>query len=91
MLCDKTIQDNGGVDIIYIDPPYNTGNTSLGYRDLREQNEWLNFMKARLERAYDLLSDNGVIFISIDDNMHSYLKIVCDEVFGRNKFVGNIV
>ncbi len=91
LLCDKTIQDNGGVDIIYIDPPYNTGNTSLGYRDLREQNEWLNFMKARLERAYDLLSDNGVIFISIDDNMHSYLKIVCDEVFGRNKFVGNIV
>lgn len=91
LLCDKTIRDNGGVDVIYIDPPYNTGNTSLGYRDVREQNEWLNFMKARLEKAYDLLSDDGIIFISIDDNMHSYLKIICDEVFGRSNFYGNIV
>lgn len=91
LLCDKTIRDNGGIDIIYIDPPYNTGNISLSYRDLREQNEWLNFMKARLEKAYELLSDNGIIFISIDDNMQAYLKIICDEVFGMNKFVGNII
>lgn len=91
LLCDKTIQDNGGIDIIYIDPPYNTGNSSLGYRDLREQNEWLNFMKARLEVASDLLSNDGIIFISIDDNMHSYLKIICDEVFGKKQFVGNII
>lgn len=92
LLCDKTImQDNNGIDIIYIDPPYNTGDATLGYRDLRDQNEWLNFMKARLEKAYDLLSDNGIIFISIDDTMQAYLKIVCDEVFGINKFVGNII
>lgn len=92
LLCDKSImQDNNDIDIIYIDPPYNTGNSTLGYRDLREQNEWLNFMKARLEKAYDLLSDNGIIFISIDDTMQSYLKIICDEVFGINRFVGNII
>jgi adenine-specific DNA-methyltransferase len=48
-------------------------------------------MKARLEKAYDLLSDDGVIFISIDDNMQAYLKIICDEVFGKDAFVENLV
>lgn len=90
MLCDKNIKNHGGIDIIYIDPPYNTSNIDIGYRDIREQNEWLNFMKARLERAWDLLSNKGVIYISIDDNMQAYLKVLCDQVFGKDKFVANL-
>jgi adenine-specific DNA-methyltransferase len=48
-------------------------------------------MKARLELAYDLLSDNGVIFISIDDNMQAKLKLICDEVFGKDNFIANFI
>lgn len=90
LLCDKAIKEHGGIDVIYIDPPYNTNDINIGYRDVREQNEWLNFMKARLEKAWDLLSDKGVIYISIDDNMQAYLKVLCDQIFGQSKFVANL-
>lgn len=78
------------IDVIYIDPPYNTGNTKFNYND-KFQSDWLSFMNKRLVLANQLLSDNGIIFISIDDNQLYELKLLCDEVFGRDKFVGNLI
>jgi adenine-specific DNA-methyltransferase len=81
--------------VIYIDPPYNTGNKDFKYNDdfvdkedAYRHSKWLSFMKRRLGIAHDLLSDNGVIFISIDDNEQAQLKLLCDEVFGENNYVG---
>lgn len=73
----------GQVKCIYIDPPYNTGNAFEHYDDGLEHSQWLSLMKPRLELLKSLLSDDGVIFISIDDDEYHYLKILCDEVFGR--------
>lgn len=88
----------GKIDVIYIDPPYNTGNKDFVYNDRfvdREDNyrhsKWLSFMNKRLRIAKQLLSDRGVIFISIDDNEQAQLKLLCDEIFGEQKFVGEIV
>lgn len=81
----------GKVKLIYIDPPYNTGNDSFNYNDNFNHSTWLTFMKNRLEVARDLLSDDGVIFVQCDDNEQAYLKVLMDEVFGRNNFVNNIV
>lgn len=84
----------GNIDVIYIDPPYNTGNEDFVYNDKYVNTEdsyrhskWLSFMSRRLYIAKRLLSDKGVIFISIDDNEQANLKILCDEVFGGNNFV----
>lgn len=81
----------GMVDVIYIDPPYNTGNKDFVYNDsfIGEDDEyrhskWLSFMERRLKIAKTLLSDKGVIFISIDDNEQANLKLLCDEVFGEH-------
>ena len=75
------------IDIIYIDPPYNTGGTNLGYKDKFSKNAWLNLMKQRMEIAYDLLTDDGVIFISLDDNMQAYFKVMMDSIFGEENFI----
>lgn len=87
----------GKIDVIYIDPPYNTGNKDFVYNDQFVDKEdsyrhskWLSFMSKRLRIAKRLLSDKGVIFISIDDNEQAQLKLLCDEVFGQDKFVATI-
>lgn len=111
----------GSIDVIYIDPPYNTGNDGFVYNDRfkytadelveklnisedrankildftskgsASHSAWLSFMYPRLYIARDLLSDNGVIFISIDDNEQAQLKLLCDDVFGEENFVSNFI
>ncbi|WP_029608653.1 site-specific DNA-methyltransferase [Mycoplasma simbae] len=88
----------GRIDVIYIDPPYNTGNKDFIYNDsfvdktdAYSHSKWLSFMSERLELARELLSEEGVIFISIDDNEQAQLKLLCDEIFGEENFVANIV
>ena len=75
------------VKLIYIDPPYNTGRDDFKYNDRFNHSTWLTFMKNRLEPAQELLRDDGVIVISIDDNEACYLKVLCDEIFGRDNFI----
>ncbi|MHA5057549.1 site-specific DNA-methyltransferase [Acinetobacter schindleri] len=118
----KLLQENylGKVKMIYIDPPYNTGNDFVYEDDFAEttdaffeksqqidndgnklvsntesngrfHSDWLSMIYSRLKLAYHLLSDDGTIFISIDDNEHANLKRICDEVFGYKNFIGNIV
>ncbi|WRF05507.1 site-specific DNA-methyltransferase [Helicobacter pylori] len=79
------------VKCIYIDPPYNTGNDSFNYNDNFNHSSWLVFMKNRLEAAREFLSDKGAMFVSIDDNEQAYLKVLMDEIFGRENFVNCIV
>ncbi len=74
----------GKIKLIYIDPPYNTGNDSFGYNDSFNHSTWLTFMKNRLEVAKELLSEDGFIFIQCDDNEQAYLKVLMDEVFKLN-------
>lgn len=84
----------GKIDVIYIDPPYNTGNKDFLYNDKFVNNDdsyrhskYLNFMEKRLRLAKNLLSNSGSIFISIDDHEQANLKILCDEIFGENNFI----
>ncbi|MGL2371811.1 DNA methyltransferase [Helicobacter pylori] len=79
------------VKCIYIDPPYNTGNDSFNYNDNFNHSSWLVFMKNRLEAAREFLSDDGVIFVQCDDNEQAYLKVLMDEVFGRENFIACFV
>ncbi|GAA6833317.1 hypothetical protein HpHNI24_13340 [Helicobacter pylori] len=79
------------VKCIYIDPPYNTGNDSFNYNDNFNHSSWLVFMKNRLEVAKEFLSDDGVIFVQCDDNEQAYLKVLMDEIFGRENFVACFV
>ncbi|MBR0100445.1 MAG: site-specific DNA-methyltransferase [Treponema sp.] len=95
-LLEKT--HKGKIDVIYIDPPYNTGNKDFIYdddfvdsADSFRHSKWLSFMEKRLRIARELLSEKGVIFISIDDNEQATIKILCDEIFGENNFVGNYI
>ena len=88
----------GKIDIIYIDPPYNTGNKDFIYNDSYVDKEdsyrhskWLSFMSRRLKIAKKLLADRGIIFISIDDNEQAQLKLLCDEVFGNKNFVADLI
>lgn len=81
----------GKVKCIYIDPPYNTGGDGFVYKDNYQHSSWLTMMENRLELAKKLLADDGVIFISIDDNEHSNLKKLSDRIFGENNFVSNII
>lgn len=90
----------GRIDVIYIDPPYNTGNKDFIYNDSYVDKEdtyrhskWLSFMSRRLKIAKKLLSDRGVIFISIDDNEQAQLKMLCDDIdfFGSLNFLGQLV
>ena len=84
-------QFRGKVKLIYIDPPYNTGSDSFGYNDNFNHSSWLTFMKNRLEVARELLRDDGSIWINIDDDEAHYLKVLCDDIFGRENFVANVV
>lgn len=81
---------DGKVKLIYIDPPYNTANDSFNYNDSFNHSTWLTFMKNRLEIAKQLLRDDGVICIQCDDNEQAYLKVLCDDIFGRDNFINNI-
>ncbi len=81
----------GKVKLIYIDPPYNTGNDGFAYNDNFNHSSWLTFMKNRLEVARELLKEDGVIFVQCDDNEQAYLKILMDDVFGRENFIGCVV
>jgi len=80
----------GKVKLIYIDPPYNTGNDDFKYNDAFNHSTWLTFMKNRLEVAKNLLKNDGVIFVQCDDREHAYLKVLMDEVFGRENFISSI-
>lgn len=95
-LLEKTY--HGKIDVIYIDPPYNTGKKDFRYDDSFVDKDdafihskWLSFMKRRLTLAKELLSDKGVIFISIDDREQAPLKLLCDEIFGQDNFVANAI
>lgn len=88
----------GKIDVIYIDPPYNTGNKDFVYNDSFVDTEdsyrhskWLSFMNKRLKIAKKLLSDKGVIFISIDDNEQAQLKIISDSIFGSGNFIAQVI
>lgn len=80
----------GKVKLIYIDPPYNTEEDSFRYNDSFNHSTWLTFMKNRLEVAKDLLAPHGMIFIHIGDREMHYLKLVGDEVFGRDHFIATV-
>ena len=79
----------GKVKCIYIDPPYNTGSAFEHYDDGLEHSLWLSMMRDRLEILRRLLSEDGSIWISVDDNEAHYLKVMCDSIFQRRNFVGN--
>ncbi len=81
----------GKIKLIYIDPPFNTGNDGFKYNDNFNHSTWLAFMKNRLEVAKDLLSDDGSIYVNIDINEYHYLKILMDSIFGRSNFRNDIV
>lgn len=81
----------GKVKCVFIDPPYNTGSAFAHYDDGLEHSIWLGLMRDRLEIIKRLLSDDGSLWITIDDNEAHYLKVLCDEVFGRGNFIANIV
>ena len=88
----------GNIDVIYIDPPYNTGNKDFVYNDSFVDSEdgyrhskWLSFMEKRLKIAKKLLSDKGVIFISIDDNEDANLKLLCDEIFNNRNKISDVI
>ncbi|WP_165209922.1 site-specific DNA-methyltransferase [Streptococcus tangpeifui] len=94
-LLEKT--HKGMIDVIYIDPPYNTGNKDFVYNDKivdktdgYSHSKWLSFMSKRLEIAQKLLSETGVIFISIDDNEQAQLKLLCDQIFGKDNFIATL-
>jgi adenine-specific DNA-methyltransferase len=93
-----TFTHEGKIDVIYIDPPYNTGNKDFKYNDSFVDKEdsyrhskWISFMHKRLQIAKRLLNDKGVIFISIDDYEQATLKLLCDEIFNELNFVGNVI
>ena len=80
----------GKVKLIYIDPPYNTGNDGFNYNDRFNHSIWLLFMKNRFVIARELLKNDGIIFVQCDDNEQAYLKVLMDEIFGRDSFVSTI-
>jgi adenine-specific DNA-methyltransferase len=81
----------GKVKCVFIDPPYNTGSAFEHYDDGVEHSIWLSLMRERLLLLKRLLADNGSIWITVDDNEAHYLKVICDEVFGRRNFIANVV
>lgn len=81
----------GLVKCIYIDPPYNTGSAFEHYDDNLEHSTWLSLMRPRLKIIKNLLAEDGSIWISIDDDEGHYLKVLCDEIFGRSNFVSTVI
>ena len=95
-LLEKT--HKGKIDLIFIDPPYNTKNGDFGYDDNRidlndsfRHSKWISFMKVRLSLARKLLKEEGVIFVAIDDNEQAALKLLCDQLFGEENFLASII
>ena len=95
-LLEKT--HKGKIDVIYIDPPYNTGNKDFRYDDKYvdavdgyRHSKWLSFIAARLQYAYRLLSETGSILISINDIEYAQLKLLCDDLFGEQKYIGTFI
>jgi len=82
---------SGKVKCIFIDPPYNTGSAFTHYDDGLEHSIWLSLMRDRLVLLRSLLADDGSLWITIDDNEAHYLKVLCDEIFGRRNFVANVI
>lgn len=89
----RLLQDDlkGKVSVIYIDPPYNTKNKFVYNDNYENHSKWLSFMNKRLVLARELLTNDGVIFISIDDSEFAQLKLLCDEIFGENNFIANVI
>jgi adenine-specific DNA-methyltransferase len=81
----------GKVKCVFIDPPYNTGSAFAHYDDGIEHSLWLSLMRDRIDILRRLLSESGTIWIAIDDNEAHYLKVLCDEIFGRSNFVANVM
>lgn len=81
----------GCIKCIYIDPPYNTGNAFEHYDDGLEHSIWLSLMRDRLEILHKLLSNDGLIWVTLDDNEVHYCKVLCDEIFGRNNFLSDVI
>lgn len=81
----------GQIKCIYIDPPYNTGNAFDEYDDGIEHSIWLNLMYRRVKLLYSLLSQDGVFFCNLDETEHAYMKVLCDQIFGRNNYIGDII
>lgn len=79
------------VKVIYIDPPYNTKNKKLIYTDKFTRESWLSFMEERLELGFNLLTSDGICFISVDDKEYAYLKVLCDKLFGEENYISSIV
>ena len=95
-LLEKT--HKGAIDLIYIDPPYNTGNKDFVYDDSFvdstdgfKHSKWLSFMATRLNIAKNLLSREGAIFISIDSNEYAQLKMLCDDIFDESNYIGTLI
>jgi adenine-specific DNA-methyltransferase len=84
-------QFTGKIKCVAVDPPYNTGNAFEHYDDGVEHSQWLNLMKPRLDILKSLMTEDGSIWICIDDDESHYLKVLCDEVFGRQNFVSNVI
>lgn len=81
----------GKIKSIFIDPPYNTGSAFAYFDDGLEHSIWLSMIRDRVELLHRLLSEEGSLWITIDDNESHYLKVLCDEIFGRHNFVANVV
>lgn len=81
----------GKVKLIYIDPPYNTRTDSFKYNDSFNHSAWLTFMKNRLDVAIELLRKDGIIFVQCDDSEQAYLKVILDDIFGRENFCGQFI
>ena len=81
----------GQVKCIYIDPPYNTGSAFEHYDDNLEHSQWLQLMRPRLEILWRLLAEEGSLWISIVDDEQAYMKVLCDELFGREHFVSSMI
>lgn len=84
-------QYSNSIKCIYIDPPYNTGNAFEQYDDGLEHSIWLSLMRKRIQILYCLLKQDGVLLINLDENEHAYCKIICDEVFGRRNYIGDLI
>lgn len=93
LLALKALEQNfaGKVKCVFIDPPYNTGSAFAHYDDGLEHSIWLSMMRDRLELIRNLLSEEGSLWITLDDNEAHYMKVICDEIFGRRNFVSNVV
>lgn len=91
VLSDLLKQNAGTIDCIYIDPPYNNGEMYNFYADRTSHDDWMQYMKKVISLLKDMLKENGSLWISIDDGEMHYLKILCDEIFGRDKFITTII